>query len=133
MSSAFSMVNPIHSYFGYEMRWNPKEAHHLYWGLMLCVINAWGAWTALGMALYGYYHQFPLQLILGLFFTVIQLLSFSIGVYVAHDDINQHHQQVMQYNPLYHSPVHIWYGETLWQYPFVQWLNKIVSKLIHNL
>ena len=55
-----------------------------------------------------------------------------LGIYIAGDDIYQHHRQVFEFNPCYHSPVHNFYGKYLYKYRIVRFLNKVVSWLFHN-
>ena len=124
-------LNPIYSFFGFQMRLNWFESHHLYWGILGMLISLSGFCSALSMHQYGLSEENALVSILGGILAIVQILSFCISLYVALDDIYQHHRQVEE--PKYHSPVHYWYRETLGQYPFVIWLNRIVSNFIHNL
>jgi len=113
-------MNPVYSIFGYKMRLNWVEPHHLYWGILEMLISSYGFMSAVVMFSYGYEHQMPAIAILGAFFMLIQSMAFSIGVYVAWDDIDQHHMQVLLYDPLYHSPVHEWF-HSVYKYPIVKW------------
>lgn len=97
-------MNKVHNILGFKVRMKFSETHHLYWGLALIFA---------GM------YIFSLQSILG---SIILLL----GLWCTIDDIYQHHMQVE--NPAYHSPIHVWYGKTLWQYKWVQKLDMAVNE-----
>lgn len=131
MKFSMKALNPVHYYFGYPMRWIPFQVHHLWIGLVGCVISLYGLWTAIDMSLYAYVHNMPLESILGAFVAILQVLAFLIWGYVVRDDILQHHEQVE--NPEYHSPVHEWYGKTLYQYPLVRWINIKVDNFVNKM
>ena len=99
--------NKIYSILSFRIRLNWFEPHHLYWGLIFA-----------GLSL-----LMPL-------WALIPCLA--LGLYVAGDDIYQHHRQVVEYDPCYHSPVHNFYGKYLYKYKVVRWLNEVVSWLFHN-
>ena len=80
-----SCKNKVHSIFGFKMRFKVAETHHGYYGLALMV---WGAWWMLLANWWG-------------------IPIFTLGAYLLWDDfILQHHRQVFEFNPCYHSPVH---------------------------
>jgi len=102
-------IKPVwHFFWVYNMRLNWAESHHLYWGLGAMAIGAW---------------LLSVSIIAG-------SIVFLTGLWWALDDLYQHHTQVYQYSPLYHSLVHRLYGK-IYKYKAVRWLNSIVSAFFH--
>ena len=106
-------VNPVRNILGFKMRINWAESHHLYWSLILMALA--GPWMRSD------------DLVV---FCIAYALE-ALGLAVAVDDVYQHHRQVK--DPAYHSPVHNWYGRTLYRYEWVKRLNEFVSKMIHRM
>jgi hypothetical protein len=109
---------PVHSFlFGlWVMRCSFKEIHHGYEGMLLSMIG------------------YILTLSINNLLVLIGWILIILGAYLFYDDfIKQHPRQVYQYKPLYHSPVHIWYGKHLYTNTFVRWLNIQVDKLIKKI
>jgi len=107
-------INPVHSFFGLKLRMNLFEAHHGYFGIILMII---GAYLSI--------NEHPATQIIGCFI-------FILGAYLAHDDfVDQHPKQVHEYDPLYHSPVHVYIYDTLHLYDnkYFRFLNNLVDKL----
>ena len=71
---------PVHNFLGLKLRMDFKEAHHLYWGVVMALVFGW--------------LKMPVLCV--------------IGVLIALDDVYQHAKQVK--NPDYHSPIHRAYG-----------------------
>ncbi len=99
-------MNPVHSIFGFRMRLNWGEIHHLYYGLVLMVV-------ALFMS--SIYMAIPV---------------FIIGALLSIDDLYQHHRQVDE--PWYHSPVHNWYADTMYKYPVIRKINAWADKMMNR-
>ena len=97
-------MNPVYNIFGFKMRLHWMEAHHLYWGILGALVSWSGVVSS--TALYWLLEGNTLQIIAsGLI--MLQFIAMYIWIYVALDDIYQHHRQVKE--PQYHSPVHLWY------------------------
>ena len=105
-------MNPVVNILGFKMRINWYESHHLYWGIL----------ASLGVI--------PMCMSTNRTIVFLGVYLFALGVYVAIDDIYQHHRQVL--DPGYHSPVHNWYGR-IYKYKLVRYLNDKVSGFIHSL
>jgi len=103
-------MNPIHNYFGFRMRANWKEPHHLYWGFLGVLLSLWGIHSCfvLNELTSGILAQFKwvAPMLIG-----IEVVAGWIWFYVFCDDVYQHHRQVKE--PSYHSPVHNWYVKIL--------------------
>jgi len=69
------------------LRW--WELHHGYYGVILI---AFGLWTMIASGIW----QGEL----------IGAVLFALGAWCLLDDIYQHHRQVKERDPLYHSPLH---------------------------
>ena len=110
--------NPVHSYFGFKMRANWKEAHHLYWGILGVLMSWWGVVSCLQL-------NELLGGILAPILVAIEVVAGLIWFYVALDDIYQHHRQVKE--PRYHSPVHNWY--ICYFYVSNSWIARAVRKI----
>lgn len=109
---------PVHSVLGWKMRLNWFETHHGYYGLVM---------IALGVPCVANWLTHPLLHFAGIF---LGILLIAVGWILFHDDfIDQHHRQVMEYDPLYHSEIHVWYRETLYQYAIIKKLNIWADKI----
>jgi len=108
--------NKVYSILGFKMRLNWLQTHHLYWGLIL-------------MALAGYWALSDSLQVFGVAYAL-----FALGLYVALDDIFQHHKQVTEFNPCYHSPVHRFIYDYLKLYDraWFRALNKFADWLFKN-
>jgi hypothetical protein len=97
------------------MRWNPIGAHHMYYGFFLM----WLGW----------------KMMFSLAFLVppVGFAVFMLGCYLAGDDIYQHWRQKWDMNPMYHSPVHKWYGENLYTMGWIRNLNIFVDGILDNI
>jgi hypothetical protein len=113
-------ICPVHSYFGFKMRWEPRQAHHLYWGILVLIVSWYGSISAL-----------VLGGLLGTILFVLGLSGMLLGYYIARDDVLQHHEQVK--NIKYHSPVHVWYGEHLYKYRVVRYVNRLADNIMSKL
>jgi hypothetical protein len=89
-------IHPVHSFFGFKVRMNIWEIHHGYIGIVLVAIGTY-------------------LLTIPNYFTVLAgEVSFLLGLYLIYDDfLIQHPMQVYDYDPLYHSPVHVFIYDTL--------------------
>lgn len=106
-----SCLNKVYSVFGFKMRLCWRETHHGYYGMALM--------------LYGLY----LLIWGGSVATIAGGIVFLFGAYLFWDDfILQHHRQVTEFNPCYHSPVHNWYVNNLYGFGIIKLLNKIIDK-----
>jgi hypothetical protein len=94
--------NKVYSLFGFKVRLKWKQTHHGYYGIILM--------------LGGFLHP----------------ILFVLGAYIASDDIWQHHKQVKEYNPCYHSPLHNLYGKYLYKFWIVRKLNEFADWLFAN-
>jgi len=118
-------LNKVYNIFGYKMRLNWFEAHHMYWGILIMLYGIWGCLFSYRLFLNSQ------SLIFSSFAVILQGLHISLiglGVYVARDDIEQHHKQVD--SPYYHSEIHYWYRGVLPQYPGIRWINQKVDWLL---
>lgn len=100
------VINPVKNILGFTLRMRWAETHHLYWGIIATYIG----WLVLNsnivlVPVFGFY-------------------ILMLGIWTAIDDLYQHHRQVKEYSPLYHSPIHNWYGTTLWSFGWIRALNK---------
>ena len=86
------MMNKIHTYGPLKLRWEPRQAHHMYWGAILVIL---GIVSPICM-------DIP---------PICVVLLCVIGVALVLDDIYQHWRQVKE--PEYHSPVHRLYVKYL--------------------
>ena len=106
-----SCENKVYSILGFKMRLNWLEAHHGYLGIILMLSS--------------------FILTLPLFWSI---LIFTIGIYLLIDDIYQHHRQVIEFDPCYHSPVHRFIYDYLKLYDraWFRALNKLADWLFGN-
>ena len=126
-------ITPVYSILGWKLRLDWWQAHHGYWGFMGMALSAYGAIEAFKLYSFGVDHQYPTQEYIGLALIVVQVLAFLVWTYVMLDDFyDQHPKQIYNFDPLYHSPVHYWYGRTLYKNSFIRWLNNAVSSIIHR-
>jgi|APSaa5957512622_1039677.scaffolds.fasta_scaffold111191_3 hypothetical protein len=102
-----SCKNKVYSILGFKIRLNWRETHHGYYGAFLMLISPLCPYTAVILA---------------------------IGLYLLGDDTFQHHVQVKEYSPCYHSPVHRFIYDYLKLYDraWFRALNKFVDWLFHN-
>ena len=102
-------INKLYSILGFKMRLNWLQLHHLYYGIAL-MVGALFTPTAFAIPL------------------------FRLGVYIAGDDIYQHHRQVFEFNPCYHSPIHRFIYDYLKLYDraWFRALNKFGDWLFAN-
>ena len=101
-------MNEVKKYGPLRLRWNPREAHHLYWGL-ICVFVALVA--SFFAPLWAFWIIWPVYI---------------IGVLMILDDLYQHMRQVKE--PDYHSPIHQIYVKYL-RRGFIIKLEKLVDGL----
>jgi len=97
-----SCKNKVYSILGFKMRLNWFSVHHLYLGIAL--MFAW----------------------------LIHPILSVIGLYIALDDIYQHHRQVKEYDPCYHSPLHNLYGKYLYKFWIIRKLNEFADWCFGN-
>ena len=94
------------------MTFRIREAHHLYWGIILVALGA-ALWYAL---------PFP--------WALIALPFFVFGSWFAGDDIYQHIRQTWQ--PDYESSLHRWFVRELYPSPIIRrltvWLDHLLGK-----
>jgi len=100
------------------MRWNPIGAHHMYYGPFI----SWAGWEMMKASWVGDWHGIPLEPLTFLCI-MVGVLLFALGPYVSGDDIYQHRRQVWDIEPMYHSPVHNFYGKYLYGIGWVKKLN----------
>ena len=83
-----------------------------------------------------FFHHYYLSIIPGLigFYLIWQPVAawipwglLGLAVVIAFDDFYQHMRQ--RKYPLYHSPLHRLYGQTLYKIPIIRKLNRAVDKL----
>jgi|SaaInl7_200m_RNA_FD_contig_21_1667912_length_790_multi_11_in_0_out_0_2 hypothetical protein len=99
-------IRPVHYILFFSVRMSFFETHHLYWGIIA---------TYLGFEML--FSSVFLLPVFGFYVT-------GLGIWTAIDDLYQHNRQVYEYDPLYHSPIHKWYGTTLWSFGWIRALNK---------
>jgi hypothetical protein len=96
------VIRPVHYILFFSVRMSFAEWHHLYIGLIFMALGGW-------MLSAGH-------LIAGAIFL-------ALGTWWAIDDLYQHWRQLYEYDPLYHSPVHILYGKYLYRFNVVKAIN----------
>jgi hypothetical protein len=99
--------NKVYSILGFKMRLRWLETHHLYYGLILMLLSPLSPYMAVILV---------------------------VGLYLSLDDLYQHHRQVKEYSPCYHSPVHRFIYDYLKLYDraWYRALNKFADWLFRN-
>jgi len=105
-------VNPVHFRRLFPMRFKIAEVHHGYYPFVLIPFGLW--------------------LMTSDIFAMILLgeIIILLGLYLFRDDwVVQHHRQVYEFEPLYHSPVHVFIYDTLHLYDnkYFRALNKALD------
>lgn len=101
-------IRPVHYILFFSVRMSFAEWHHLFIGLMFMAFGAY-RFTE------GHYIEGAIEFLLGLWWTI--------------DDCYQHNRQLYEYDPLYHSPVHILYSDYLWRFNIVKVLTRLADKM----
>jgi len=122
-------MNPVHKIFGYRVRMNFFEIHHLYHGLVGMAISIYGMYESVVLISRGFEASNHLAYVIGVLTFLVQLGALSVWTYVAVDDIKQHHAQVDM--PSYHSPVHYWF-HSIYKYKAVRWFTIKMDLMMAN-
>ena len=103
-------IRPVYYILFFSMRLAWAEVHHLYWGILAMIGGAYRFVEG---------HQ------------IEGAIEFLLGLWWAIDDLYQHWRQLIEYDPLYHSPVHNLYGKYLYRFNFIRALNDFASWVFH--
>ena len=104
-------IRPVHNILGWKMRCSFAETHHGYYTFVLVPVGWW---------LVSY--DSTLSKVTGMI-----LVAFGIWCFVD-DWYDQHHKQVLQFNPLYHSFLHNQFAR-IYKYKFVQKLTAAADAI----
>ena len=96
-------ICPVHNILGFHVRCTFFATHHGYYFAFLVPFGMWLMSTLL----------IPV-IMLG------EVLILAVVYLFVDDWIDQHHKQVYQFKPLYHSPAHNFFSKYLWKYGWVQ-------------